>query len=371
MIQAIVRAVSIPCELGGGIRDEATIEAWLEIGLQQLVVGTRALQDADWFRRMAKRFPHRLVLGIDARQGRVATDGWLKTSDVSATELARTFQAEPLASIVYTDISKDGMLAGPNLEAMAEMKAAVACPVIASGGVTSVDDVVRLAEVGLDGCIIGRALYEGRLTLPAALDGGPGSSCRNRRRIGEQLMWDGSLCERPPADDRLRPKCPGSCRYVQRNQPITHKDIGMAKATVANIRNIAFCGHGSAGKTTLVDKILVKTGAASGHPSVDDGTSICDFDAEEKHHKYTIEASLVHFEHAGKRFNDRHARLSGLHRPDDRGPARRRHGGDRDQRAGGDRGQHASRVSTRPARRGSGGSSSSTRWTPRTSTSRR
>ena len=169
VIQAIVRAVPIPCELGGGIRDDATIEAWLEIGLHQLVVGTRALQDPDWFRRMARQFPGRLVLGIDARFGRVATDGWLKISEVSATELARAFQVEPLASIVYTDISKDGMLAGPNLEAMAEMKAAVTCPVIASGGVTAIEDVVRLAEVGLDGCIIGRALYEGRLTLPAAL----------------------------------------------------------------------------------------------------------------------------------------------------------------------------------------------------------
>lgn len=170
VIQAIVQAVSIPCELGGGIRDEATIEAWLEIGLARLVVGTRALQDSDWFRRMTHRFPRRLALGIDARQGRVATEGWLQTSEVMATDMARSFQTEPVASIIYTDIGKDGMLAGPNLEAMAEMKSAVACPVIASGGVTDVEDVVRLAEVGLDGCIIGRALYEGRLSLPAALE---------------------------------------------------------------------------------------------------------------------------------------------------------------------------------------------------------
>ena len=170
VVRAIVESVSIPCELGGGIRDEAGIEAWLEVGLQQLVVGTRALRDADWFRQMAQQFPDRLVLGIDAREGYVATDGWLKTSDVSAAELARSFQMEPLAAIVYTDISKDGMLEGPNLDAMVEMKAAVKCPVIASGGVTVVEDVTQLAEAGLDGCIIGRALYEGRITLPAALE---------------------------------------------------------------------------------------------------------------------------------------------------------------------------------------------------------
>ena len=118
VIQAIVQAVPVPCELGGGIRDEATIEAWLEIGLAQLVVGTRALQDSDWFRRMTHRFPRRLALGIDARQGRAATDGWLKTSEMAATDLARSFQTEPVASIIYTDIGKDGMLAGPNLDAM-------------------------------------------------------------------------------------------------------------------------------------------------------------------------------------------------------------------------------------------------------------
>ena len=170
VIRAIVQGVSVPCQLGGGIRDEATIATWLESGLDRLVVGTRALQDADWFRGMVRQYPRRLVLGIDARSGRVATDGWLNTSDVSAVELARSLSAEPLAAIVYTDISRDGMLSGPNLDAMAAMRAAVARPLIASGGVTEVEDVVRLARLGVDGCIIGRALYEGRLSLPAALD---------------------------------------------------------------------------------------------------------------------------------------------------------------------------------------------------------
>jgi phosphoribosylformimino-5-aminoimidazole carboxamide ribotide isomerase len=169
VIQAIVQAISVPCELGGGIRDDATIAAWLELGLDRLVVGTRALQDAEWFRDVVRRYPRRLVLGIDARSGRVATDGWLNTSDVSAVELARMFEAEPIAAIIYTDISKDGMLSGPNLDAMAAMRDAVRCPLIASGGVTELEDVVRLAILGVDGCIIGRALYEGRLELPAAL----------------------------------------------------------------------------------------------------------------------------------------------------------------------------------------------------------
>ena len=125
----------------------------------------------------------------------------------------------------------------------------------------------------------------------------------------------------------------------------------MPKYAVEQIRNIVFCGHGSAGKTTLVDKILTTTGAVSRPASVDDGTSICDFDEEEKHHKYTIEASVVHFDHGGKQFHaDRHARLSRLHRPGDRRDAGRRHGGDRDQRPIGHRSQHAAGVRRGQAR---------------------
>jgi len=170
VIRGIVEAVAVPCELGGGVRDEATIENWLRVGLQQLVVGTRAVQDQDWFRSMTRRFPGKLVLGIDARDGWVATQGWLETSQVRAIDLAEAFVGEPLAAIVYTDISKDGMLSGPNEEAMAEMKRAASFPVIASGGVSCQEDVVRLAELGMDGCIIGRALYEGRLDLAKTLD---------------------------------------------------------------------------------------------------------------------------------------------------------------------------------------------------------
>jgi phosphoribosylformimino-5-aminoimidazole carboxamide ribotide isomerase len=134
-----------------------------------LVIGTSALVDPEWFRAACRRYPGKLALGIDARDGRAATDGWLNTSEVKAIELAQQFTGEPLAAIIYTDIATDGMLAGPNVAAMAEMQAAVDVPVIASGGVTTADDVARLASAGLAGCIIGRALYEGTLTLKEAL----------------------------------------------------------------------------------------------------------------------------------------------------------------------------------------------------------
>jgi phosphoribosylformimino-5-aminoimidazole carboxamide ribotide isomerase len=168
-VKAILAAVSVPCELGGGIRDEATIERLLALGLARLVVGTRALKEPEWFRQMVRRFPDQLALGIDAKAGLVATDGWLETSSTKATELAQQFASEPLAAIIYTDIARDGMLQGPNVEAMAEMNAAVETDVIASGGVTSADDVRRLAAIGMAGCIVGRALYEGTLSLGDAL----------------------------------------------------------------------------------------------------------------------------------------------------------------------------------------------------------
>ncbi len=168
-IRAIVEAVGIPCELGGGIRDEASIRRLLDLGLARLVIGTLAVRQPEWFREMARKFPGRMVLGIDARDGRVASQGWTETSDVAAIELARQFAGEPMAAIVYTDIATDGMMAGPNIEAMAEMQGAVEQPVVASGGVTTVDDVAALARAGLAGCIIGRSLYEGKLQLPDAL----------------------------------------------------------------------------------------------------------------------------------------------------------------------------------------------------------
>jgi phosphoribosylformimino-5-aminoimidazole carboxamide ribotide isomerase len=171
-VEAILQAVDVPCELGGGIRTEEAIGQLLDLGLARLVIGTRALKEPDWFRRVCREFPGKLVLGIDARDGRVATDGWLSTSDVPAVEMARQFDREPIAAVVYTDIATDGMLVGPNVAAMAQMQAAVEVPVVASGGVTTVDDVARLAAIPMAGCIIGRALYERRLTLPDAIRAG-------------------------------------------------------------------------------------------------------------------------------------------------------------------------------------------------------
>lgn len=168
-LKAILRAVGVPCQLGGGIRSEQTIREALELGLARLVVGTQAIHQPEWFRQMCRRFPGRLVVGIDARDGRVATHGWTQTTPVDALELAKQFDREPIAAIVYTDIATDGMLAGPNLPAMTAMQNAVQCPVIASGGVSTVEDVARLARAGLAGCIIGRALYEGTLALPDAI----------------------------------------------------------------------------------------------------------------------------------------------------------------------------------------------------------
>ena len=168
-VRQIVTAIDVPCELGGGIRDEDAIARYLKLGLTRLIVGTRALKEPAWFREMCRRFPQQLALAIDARAGLVAIDGWQQTTATSAIALAREFATEPLAAVIYTDISRDGMLQGPNLTAMAEMKSAVSLPVIASGGVTTAADVRQLAETGLDGCIIGRALYEGNLTLADAL----------------------------------------------------------------------------------------------------------------------------------------------------------------------------------------------------------
>ena len=182
-IEAILAATRVPCELGGGIRDEATIVRLLDSGLARLVIGTRALREPEWFRRLCRAFPDRLVLGIDARDGRVATDGWLELSSTPAIDLARQFEGEPLAAIIYTDITADGMLAGPNLAAIREMQDAVSLPVVASGGVHALNDIRKLAALKLAGCVIGRALYEGKFTVREALVAAEGE-----RRQEDQLV---------------------------------------------------------------------------------------------------------------------------------------------------------------------------------------
>lgn len=169
VIREIVSAVDMQCELGGGVRTQASIEQLLELGLDRLVLGTAALKEPAWFREMCVAYPERLVLGIDARDGLVATDGWIETSSISATALAEQFAQMPLAAIVYTDIATDGMMAGANVPEMAAMQRQVTIPVIASGGVTTVSDVQQLAAAGLAGAIIGRALYEGTIDLATAI----------------------------------------------------------------------------------------------------------------------------------------------------------------------------------------------------------
>ena len=168
-VQVIVAAAGVPCELGGGLREEAHLRAAFAAGVDRAVIGTKALKDPDWFAAMCRQFPGRLLLGLDAKDGRVATEGWLHVSDCPAVELARRCDGWPLAGIIYTDISRDGMLAGPNVTALAELAAAVRLPVFASGGVATLEDIRRLARLPLAGCIVGRALYEGTLNLTDAI----------------------------------------------------------------------------------------------------------------------------------------------------------------------------------------------------------
>lgn len=164
-----VAPYGVECELGGGVRTEATIEKLLQLGLTRLVVGTLALKQPDWFAQMTQKYPNKLVLGIDARGGMVATDGWLETSSTPATELAQRFDGLPIAALIYTDVATDGMMRGPNIDGATTMMRATRIPIVASGGVTRIEDVKRLSEAGLPACIIGRALYEKTIALEDAL----------------------------------------------------------------------------------------------------------------------------------------------------------------------------------------------------------
>jgi phosphoribosylformimino-5-aminoimidazole carboxamide ribotide isomerase len=165
-IRKIAESVQVPLQLGGGIRTDDDLKAVFDWGVQWAVLGTKALQDPNWVRSVAEQYPDRIVLGLDARNGFVATDGWLSTSTTKATELAKLVEAAPLYAVVYTDIAKDGMMNGPNYEALSEMRANTRLPVIASGGVSSLLHARRLAEAGTFGCIVGRALYDGQIALP-------------------------------------------------------------------------------------------------------------------------------------------------------------------------------------------------------------
>ena len=169
IIYKIAENVNIPIEVGGGIRNRETIQLYLEAGVDRLVIGTQAQKEPEWFREMCRKFPQKLVLGIDGRNGLVATEGWLETSQTLATDLAKKYVDLPLSALIYTDIAKDGMLEGPNVEEMEAMRRAVPFPLVVSGGIASLDDIRRLALRGFHACIIGKALYENKFRLGEAL----------------------------------------------------------------------------------------------------------------------------------------------------------------------------------------------------------
>ncbi len=170
-VEAILAAVEVPAQLGGGIRDMATIESWLERGIARVILGTVAVEDPALVREAAREWPGRVAVGIDAREGRVATRGWAEETELEAVELARRFEDAGVAAIIHTDIDRDGAMQGPNVAATAALARAVSIPVIASGGVSRLEDLAALRDCGapLDGVISGRALYDGALDLAAAL----------------------------------------------------------------------------------------------------------------------------------------------------------------------------------------------------------
>ncbi len=169
-IRAILAAVSVPVQLGGGIRDMATIQMWLHAGIARVILGTVAVENPDLVRSAARAFPGQIAVGIDARAGLVATKGWATKTDVQASDLALRFEDAGVAAIIYTDIDRDGAMGGPNTEATVALAKTMTIPVIASGGVASMADLLALRDTGvIAGAISGRALYDGAIDLNAAL----------------------------------------------------------------------------------------------------------------------------------------------------------------------------------------------------------
>ncbi len=168
-IQAIRAAISMPLEVGGGLRTLESVAALFDLGIDRAILGTAALKDRVFLRACLARWGDKIAVGLDARNGLVATDGWLETSTTSALTLAQELAAEGVARFIYTDIARDGMLSGPNLTSLAQLQQAIAQPIIASGGVSSLADLRALAALGVEGAIIGRALYTGEVKLPEAV----------------------------------------------------------------------------------------------------------------------------------------------------------------------------------------------------------
>ncbi|PRY91187.1 1-(5-phosphoribosyl)-5-[(5-phosphoribosylamino)methylideneamino]imidazole-4-carboxamide isomerase [Donghicola tyrosinivorans] len=169
-VEAILAATNVPAQLGGGIRDMKTIATWIEKGLARVILGTVAVENPDLVREAAKEFPGKVAVGIDARNGKVATKGWAEETDVMVTDLAKSFEDAGVAAIIYTDINRDGAMQGPNVEATEALARAVNIPVIASGGVSSLTDLINLRDTGvISGAISGRALYDGALDLKEAI----------------------------------------------------------------------------------------------------------------------------------------------------------------------------------------------------------
>ena len=171
-VERIVQSISIPLQLGGGIRDTATVDGWIAKGVTRVIIGTAAVRDPPFVKQAARDFPGRVAVGLDARDGKVAVDGWARTSELSALDLAKRFQDAGVAAIIYTDIARDGMLKGLNLDATLALAEAVSIPVIASGGLASLDDIKALLQPRarkLAGAVAGRALYDGRLDPAQAL----------------------------------------------------------------------------------------------------------------------------------------------------------------------------------------------------------
>ena len=169
-ISAIVSSGKLNIEVGGGLRDEASIKQLLDIGVNRVIIGTKAVSDFEWFSEMARKFEGRIVLGLDAKGSKVATHGWTQESSQTILQFAAEAARLPLAAIIYTDIAKDGMMAGPNFERTKALVQAVDIPVIASGGVNSIEDIRKLAEFNPEAAIVGRSLYEGTLNLADAIE---------------------------------------------------------------------------------------------------------------------------------------------------------------------------------------------------------